>query len=66
MFWTGLKSLGGEKRSSVSDKIDIREWYDHFKSIVGHSFNETADQSNVRGNDVTEEADHFLKQEITR
>ena len=52
MFWKELKSLWGEKRSSVSDKIDIREWYDHFKSIVGHSFNETADQSNVQDNDI--------------
>ena len=33
VFWKELKSLGGEKRSSVSDKIDISEWYDHFKNI---------------------------------
>ena len=65
MFWKELKSLWGEKRRNVSDKIDISEWHDHFKSIFGHTFNETADQSNVRGNDVTEEADHFLNQEIT-
>ena len=65
MFWKELKSLGGEKRSSVSDKIDISEWYDHFKRILGHTFNETADQSNVQENDVAEEADHFLNQEIT-
>ena len=57
VFWKELKSLGGEKRSSVSDKIDISEWYDHFKSILGHTFNETADQSNVQENDVAEEAD---------
>ena len=65
MFWTELKSLGGEKRSSVSDKIDISEWYDYFKSILGHTFNETADQSNVKEDDVAEEADHFPNQEIT-
>uniref|UniRef100_UPI003AF51B70 hypothetical protein n=1 Tax=Thiolapillus sp. TaxID=2017437 RepID=UPI003AF51B70 len=33
VFWKELKSLGGEKRSSVSDKIDISGWYDHFKNI---------------------------------
>ena len=65
VFWKELKSLGGEKRSSVSDKIDISGWYDHFKSILGHTFNETADPSNVQENDVAEEADHFLNQEIT-
>ena len=65
VFWKELKSLGGEKRSSVSDKTDISEWYDYFKSILGHTFNETADQSNVQENDVAEEADHFLNQEIT-
>ena len=65
VFWKELKSLGGEKRSSVSDKIDISEWYDHFKSILGHTFNETADKSNVQDNDVAEEADHVLNQEIT-
>ena len=52
-----LKSLGGEKGSSVGDKIDISEWYDHFKSVPGHTFNETADQLNVQENDVAEEAD---------
>ena len=35
------------------------------KSILGHTFNETADQSNVQDNDVAEEAYHFLNQEIT-
>ena len=60
MFWKELKSLGGEKRSSVSDKIDISEWSDHFKSILGHTFSETADRSNVQDDDVVEEADHFL------
>ena len=53
------------KRSSVSDKINISEWYDHFKRILGHTFNETADQSNVQENDVAEETDHVLNQEIT-
>ena len=65
VFWKELKSLGGKKRSSVSDKIDISEWYDHFKSILGHTFNETADQSNNQENDLAEDADHFLNQEIT-
>ena len=65
VFWKELKSLGGEKRSSVSDKTDISEWYDYFKSILGHTFNETADQLNVKENDVAEEAGHFLNQEIT-
>ena len=65
MFWKELKSLGGEKRSSVSDKLDISEWYDHFKSILGHKFRETADQSNVQDNDLAEETDHFLNREIT-
>ena len=64
-FWKELKSLGGEKRSNVSDKIDTSERYDHFKSILGHTFNETADKSNVQDNDVAEEADHVLNQEIT-
>ena len=54
VFWKEPKSLGGEKRSSVSDKIDISEWYDHFKSILGHIFNETTNQSNVQENDVAE------------
>ena len=35
------------------------------KSILGHTFNETADQSNVQENDVAEETDHVLNQEIT-
>ena len=65
VFLKELKNLGGEKRRNVSDKIDISEWHDHFKSILGHTFNETADQSNVRENDVAEEADHVLNQEIT-
>ena len=59
-----MKNLGGEKRSNVSDKIDTSERYDHFKSILGHTFNETADKSNVQDNDVAEEADHVLNQEI--
>ena len=42
VFWKELKSLEGEKRSSVSDKIDISEWHDRFKRILGHTFNETA------------------------
>ena len=50
----------GERRSNVSDNIDIYAWYDHFKSILGHTFSETADRSNVQDNDVVEEADHFL------
>ena len=65
VVWKELKSLGGEKGSSVGDKIDISEWYDYFKSILGHTFNETADQSNVKEDDVAEEADHFPNQEIT-
>ena len=35
------------------------------KSILGHTFNETADQSNNQENDLAEDADHFLNQEIT-
>ena len=42
VFLKELKNLGGEKRSSVSDKIDISEWHDRFKHILGHTFNETA------------------------
>ena len=44
VFWKELKSLGEEKRSDVSTQIDINEWYNHFKSILGPTFNETADK----------------------
>ena len=37
MFWKELKSLGGEKKTRTSDKIDMKQWYDHFKGLFGHT-----------------------------
>ena len=34
VFWKELKSLGGEKKSNASDKIDIDVWYDHLKKYT--------------------------------
>ena len=65
VFWKELKSLGGEKKSNASDKIYIDVWYDHFKNILGHTANETIDESNVQEQDVSEETNHSLNQEIS-
>lgn len=37
LFWKELKSLGGEKKTRISDEIDITQWYDHFKGVFGHT-----------------------------
>ena len=55
----------GRERSNASDRIDINVWYDHFKSILGHTANETVDESNIHEHDVSEETNHFLNQEIS-
>ena len=36
VFWKELKSLGGEKRSNVRDKIDINKWYDLKVYLITH------------------------------
>ena len=59
------ESSGEEKKSNASDKIDINVWYDHFKSILGHTANESVDESNVQEQDVSEEKTHFLNREIS-
>ena len=60
------ESWGREKkRSNASDRIDINVSYDHFKSILGHTANETVDESNVQEQDVSEETNHSLNQEIS-
>ena len=33
LFWSEVKKLGGRKRSQISDKICIDDWYDHFKNV---------------------------------
>ena len=66
VFWKELKSLRGKKkRNNASDKVDINVWYDHFKSILGHTANDSVDESNVREQDVSEETNHFLNLEIS-
>ena len=52
----------GRERSNASDRIDINVSYDHLKSILGHTANETVDESNVQEQDVSEETNHSLKQ----
>ena len=56
------ESSGEEKKSNASDKIDINVWYDHFKSILGHTAKETVDKSNVQEHDVSEETNYSLNQ----
>ncbi|MCB4763516.1 MAG: hypothetical protein LGB78_06405 [Sulfurovum sp.] len=55
----------GERKNTAIDRIDINVWYDHFKSILGHTANKTVDESNVQEHDVSEEAKHSLNQEIS-
>ena len=57
--------MGERKKSNASDRIDINVWYDHFKSILGHTANETVDESNVQEQDASEETNHSLNQEIS-
>ena len=57
--------MGERKKSNASDRIDINVWYDHFKSILGHTANETVEESNVQKQDVSEETNHSLNQEIS-
>ncbi|MCB4762269.1 MAG: hypothetical protein LGB06_08465 [Sulfurovum sp.] len=40
-------------------------WYDHFKSILGHTANETVGKSNVQEHHASEETNHSLNQEIS-
>ena len=57
--------MGERKKSNASDRININVWYDHFKSILGHTANETVDESNVQEHHVSEETNHSLNQEIS-
>ena len=44
VFWKELKSLGERIRSDVSNQVAVNEWYDRFKSLLGHTLNGTADK----------------------
>ena len=61
----GERERKKEKKSNASDRIDTNVWYDHFKSILGHTANETVDESNVQEQDVSEETNHSLNQNIS-
>ena len=60
-----LSVLGEIEKSNASDKIDINVRYDHFKNILGHTPNETVDESNLQVQDVSEETNHSLNEEIS-
>ena len=32
-FWKALRKLGDEKKTAVSEKINIEEWYKHFRDF---------------------------------
>ena len=64
-FGKNWRVLGERKKSNATDRIDINVWYDHFKNILGHTANETVDESNVQEQDVSEETSHSLNQEIS-
>ena len=64
VFWKELKSLGGERKTGVSDKIDMKEWYDHFKGLFGQGDEEPGTNS-VTDENLLEEPDHPLNGKIS-
>jgi len=63
--WRILGREKKKKKSKASDRTEITVWYNHFKSILGHTANETVDESNVQEHDASEETNHSLNQEIS-
>jgi hypothetical protein len=63
VFWKELQSLGSDKSPSISDKIELWEWHDHFKTLFNRSGYEN--NVNVPESDNSEETAHILNRPIT-
>jgi hypothetical protein len=62
-FWKDIKKLGCCKKSEISDKIKLDEWFIHFENVFKQC--EEIFCENIAESDVNENSDHELNCEIT-